>query len=134
MPTRKSGQARTETATMATAGTPAGFTYIGFPKGTADVDKSLVEWISEVALVSGETAAKTVRIVQYNSAGTIKNDITTASFTPVIGAAVDGTLATNVVNAGVNFPWTLAGGDSVLITAVSAGSITAIFTISVKGT
>lgn len=131
MPVRKSFGTRVYECVMATTGTPAGFTYIGFPRGGLD---PLQDTLSEVSLVSGETAAKTVRMVHYNSAGTVVDDVTTASFTPVVGRAVDGTLSTNTVNTGVNFPWTLAPGDSVLVTAVSAGSVNATFTVYPKGT
>jgi hypothetical protein len=133
MPVRKYG-ARTVTVSSPTAGPNGqGFTYLGFPK--AQVDPTGEE-VRELTLFYAVVVATTVRIVHYNSAGTIKNDITTAAFTPGAAFATsDGTLATNVVNAGVNLPWQLLPGDSIAITAVTGAAqvVSATFTIAPRG-
>lgn len=133
-PSRKAG-ARTETVVGEQAGSVGGgFTYIGFPKyGGVD---STTEEIREITLLWSVVAASTVRIVHYDLNGNIKNDITTAAFTPARAFQTsDGTLATNTVNAGVNVPWSLAQGDSVAITAITGAAqvVTATFTIATRG-
>ena len=133
MPVRKSFGATTRSVTTTTAGVAAGFTYLGFARGVVDAEQDFVQ---EVCYVSNNAIAGTsIRVVQYNAAGTVVNDITTATATTVQGVAVDATLSTNTINTGVNFPWPLSSGDSVLVTATTgtAQTVTTTFTIYPKG-
>jgi hypothetical protein len=134
MAIRKSAQARTETLNGTTAGVAQGFVYIGFPKGGVDPTQDVLAEVCYVA--NGAIAGTSIRLVQFSAAGVVKNDITTPVVTTVVGAAIDATLATNTVNTGVNFPWPLTAGDSIVLTAVTgvAQSVSVTGTIYPKGT
>jgi len=136
MPLRKSIGARAIAVNVGTTGPPtkAGFTYLGFPRGQVDAGQ---DFLSEVCYVSDAAIAGTsIRVTQRNAAGTLQNDITTPSTTTAQGVAVDATLSTNTVNTGVNFPWPLTAGDTIMVTAVTgtAQVVNVTFTYYQKGT